>query len=154
MGSHVGLAFYTIGQRSGVGIGGREDSKGDPWYVAAKVIERNELLVVQGRDHPLLWSSQLEAGSACWINGSPAALTTGAPVRLEARIRHRHALAPCAVTAMPGERLHVAFDQPQWAVTPGQYVVFYSDGECLGGAMIEHAVPGAVPEPEAEAIIA
>jgi tRNA-specific 2-thiouridylase len=140
IGQHDGLAFYTIGQRSGIGIGGRAGSGGEAWYVAAKDPDRNALVVVQGRDHPRLWSDAIEAGAPRWINGPPPELASGVAVRLEARIRHRHALAGCAVTRLPDESLRVSFDERQWAVAPGQYVVFYDGPECLGGAVIERPI--------------
>jgi tRNA-specific 2-thiouridylase len=134
---HEGLAFYTLGQRSGIRIGGRADSAGSPWYVAGKDPQRNALLVVQGRTHPLLWCDRLEARSTHWIGPPPEGLCAGGAGGLHARIRHRHDPARCSVRASPGGGLAVEFDEPQWAITPGQYVVFYDGDECLGGAVIE-----------------
>ena len=138
LGRHEGLMFYTLGQRSGIGIGGRSDGDGGPWHVVAKDPLRNALIVVQGRTHPLLWSSALVTGTAHWISGKPAALRTGTEMACEARIRHRHTPAPCVVTTSDDGNLQVRFDEPQWAVSPGQYVVFYDGEECLGGAVIEY----------------
>ena len=133
IGEHQGLAFYTIGQRQGLGIGGRAGALNAPWFVADKKINSNELLVVQGGDHPALFSSSLRADSSHWIGGEPPTL----PLRCNARIRHRQALQACWVSAANESTLQVQFDQPQRAVTPGQHIVFYRDDECLGGAVID-----------------
>jgi tRNA-specific 2-thiouridylase len=154
LGRHEGLAFYTIGQRSGIGIGGRAGSGGDAWYVAAKDPERNALVVVQGRGHRLLWADSLEADAPRWINGPPGALASGAAMPLHARIRHRHAMAGCTLMALPDGRLCVTFDEPQWAVTPGQYVVFYDGPECIGGAVIERAIRYNPAPPGPERLVA
>ena len=142
IGVHRGLAFYTIGQRQGLGIGGRAGAAQLPWYVADKRMSDNALLVVQGGDHPALFAPALIAGSAHWIAGTPPVL----PLRCAARIRHRQPLQWCTVSHNQcnehGNRrlLHVHFEQPQRAVAPGQSVVFYDDDECLGGAVIERAL--------------
>jgi tRNA-specific 2-thiouridylase len=133
VGQHDGLMFYTVGQRSGLGIGG----PGEPWYVVAKDTARNTLLVAQGRKHPWLWSVALHAGPARWIHDAPETLQAGGVFHCEARIRHRQHPAPCAVRLTSSGMLYAQFDQPQWAVTPGQYAVFYHGEECLGGAIIE-----------------
>jgi tRNA-specific 2-thiouridylase len=133
MGRHNGLMFYTLGQRSGIGIGGQRDSTDEPWYVAGKDMGRNRLLVVQGHDHPALQSAELDAGRLHWIAGTAPAL----PLRCAAKTRYRQADQPCAVTGVTDGRAHVEFDVPQRAVTPGQYAVFYQGDECLGGGVIE-----------------
>jgi tRNA-specific 2-thiouridylase len=133
IGMHDGLMFYTIGQRQGLGIGGRKDSAGDPWYVAGKDLASNVLRVVQGVDHPALFSRTLQAGRLHWIAGSaPAERFT-----LTARIRHRHRDQPCAVELTGADCCIVRFEQAQRAVTPGQSVVFYDGETCLGGGIIE-----------------
>lgn len=132
LGTHSGLAYYTIGQRHGLGIGG----PGAPWYVAGKDMTRNTLVVAQGHDHPALWSPGLIAGPPHWI-GPPPVL----PLACSARIRHRQRPAPCRVLAR-GQGLQVAFEAPQWAVAPGQVVAFYQDDRCLGSAVIEAALAG------------
>ncbi len=139
LGTHEGLMFYTVGQRSGIGIGGRADAAGEPWYVAAKDPRRGALIVVQGREHPLLWARALTTEPVRWVGGTPAKLRSAEGLRCEARIRHRHPPAPCGVSASREECLEVLFDSPQWAITPGQYVVFYDGEECLGGAVIDRA---------------
>jgi tRNA-specific 2-thiouridylase len=128
VGTHIGLAFYTIGQRKGIGIGG----PGEPWYVAEKRMETNELVIVQGHDHPLLMQRSLEALEASWIAGAPPA----APSAHTAKTRYRQADAPCTLSRVADSQIRVDFDAPQWAVTPGQSVVLYDAEVCLGGAII------------------
>jgi tRNA-specific 2-thiouridylase len=136
VGTHQGLAFHTIGQRQGLGIGGRANTSGEPWYVAGKDLARNVLVVVQGRAHPALQARRLRSEPAHWIAGHAPAL----PLHCHARIRHRQPLQACRVTALADGALQVCFEHPQWAVTPGQSVVFYRDLVCLGGARIDAAV--------------
>ncbi len=127
VGRHIGLAFYTIGQRKGIGLGGA----GEAWYVADKDMAANTLIVVQGHNHPLLMKSSLRAQDASWIAGPPAPGTTHS-----ARTRYRQADSACIVTRSADEEIAVEFAQPQWAVTPGQSVVLYEGAACLGGAVI------------------
>ena len=128
IGRHIGLAFYTIGQRKGIGLGGA----GEAWYVADKDMAANTLIVVQGHNHPLLMKSSLSAQDASWIAGdAPAAGATHS-----ARTRYRQADSACIVTRSEDEEIAVEFAQPQWAVTPGQSVVLYEGAACLGGAVI------------------
>jgi tRNA-uridine 2-sulfurtransferase len=134
LGEHVGLSFYTLGQRRGIGVGGVHDGCGLPWFVARKDLAANTLWVVQGHDHPWLLSDCVVAGSAAWV---------GAPPRpgqvLTARTRYRQADARCTVQACNDRDLALRFDQPQRAVTPGQSVVLYDGEICLGGAIIEQS---------------
>jgi len=132
IGQHSGLMFHTLGQRQGLGIGGQKDRPEDPWYVADKDLERNVLVVVQGNDHPLLFSNGLYCSPADWVSGQMPAL----PMTCSAKVRYRQPDQACTVTLDNG-RLQVVFDKPQRAVTPGQSVVFYQDDVCLGGAVIE-----------------
>jgi len=128
VGEHIGLAFYTIGQRKGIGLGGA----GEAWYVADKRVATNELVVVQGHDHPLLMKKSLSAADAAWVAGEPPA----APSAHTAKTRYRQADAECTLTrALDGE-IRVDFSRPQWAVTPGQSVVLYDGEVCLGGGVI------------------
>jgi tRNA-specific 2-thiouridylase len=136
IGRHDGLMFYTPGQRSGIGIGGRAGGSGDAWYVASKDVARNALIVVQGRHHPLLWSQEVRTGTPRWI-GASSRLSGRVPMRCQARIRHRQPPAACHVWPRPDGGLLVRFEQPQWAPAVGQYAVFYAGEECLGGAIIE-----------------
>jgi tRNA-specific 2-thiouridylase len=133
LGEHRGLAFYTVGQRQGLGIGGRGGGSGEPWYVAGKDTASNTLLVAQGRRHPALYAAALRTEPPHWIAGESPRL----PLACHARLRHRQALQPCSVEAAASAGLRVRFDQPQWAVTPGQSVVLYAGDACLGGAVIE-----------------
>mgnify|MGYP002525089096 FL=1 len=128
---HEGLAFYTIGQRKGLEIGGGFSASGEPWFVADKRIESNELVVVQG-DHPLLYHKTLTTSNIHWI-GNPPTL----PLECSAKIRYRQLSQACAIEASENNQLKVIFNQPQRAITPGQSVVFYDDDICLGGAIIE-----------------
>ncbi|NND37390.1 MAG: tRNA 2-thiouridine(34) synthase MnmA [Gammaproteobacteria bacterium] len=144
VGRHHGLAYYTLGQRQGLGIGGLADGSDEPWFVAAKEQRRNVLVVVQGRDHPLLWSTGLIANNAHWINGQPAELAVGSKLRCCVKTRYRQADIDCTVGAS-ADGIEVRFDEPQWAVTPGQYAVFYRGDECLGGGPIARALPADEP---------
>ncbi len=133
IGEHVGLAFYTIGQRKGIGIGGTRDGSGEPWFVARKDMARNTLWIVPGHDHPWLLSSELVAADASWVAAAPPALGT----RLTAKTRYRQADAPCVVSSVDGECFTLTFDSPQWAVTPGQSAVLYEAEVSLGGGVID-----------------
>jgi tRNA-specific 2-thiouridylase len=128
VGEHIGLAFYTIGQRKGIGLGGA----GEPWYVADKRIPTNELVVVQGHDHPLLMKKTLSAADTAWVSGkAPAAASVHT-----AKTRYRQADAPCTLAKVLDSEIRVDFSTPQWAVTPGQSVVLYDGEICLGGGVI------------------
>jgi tRNA-specific 2-thiouridylase len=134
VGEHIGLAFYTIGQRKGIGVGGQRGASEEAWYVAAKDMARNELIVVQGHDHPLLLRNRLEAGDLSWIAGSGPASDDAQ--ELGAKTRYRQTDASCSVVSLSAERLDLAFEAPQWAVTPGQSAVLYRGEVCLGGGVI------------------
>jgi len=133
VGRHIGLAFYTIGQRQGLGIGGAKETGGQPWFVCGKDVENNRLFVVQGHDHPALLAPRLSALDSHWIDGT--APQTDRP--FAAKTRYRQADASCRLTGVSGYACEISFDQPQWAVTPGQSVVIYDGEICLGGAIIE-----------------
>jgi len=139
VGRHEGLVYYTLGQRQGLGIGGLSDGSNEPWFVADKDHSRNELIVVQGRKHPLLWSDGLMTSAQRWINTAPTELTAGLPFRCAVKTRYRQQDIPCTVNQRADGQLHVVFDTPQWAVTPGQYAVFYAGDECLGGGPVDSA---------------
>ena len=132
VGEHMGLVFYTIGQRQGLGIGGRRDAAGSPWYVAAKDLASNTLTVVQGHDHPLLMRERLVAQDASWVGGEPPE----ADGALAAKTRYRQADAGCALRGEGREAFELSFSTPQWAVTPGQSAVVYRGDVCLGGGII------------------
>ncbi|WP_439134578.1 tRNA 2-thiouridine(34) synthase MnmA [Pseudomaricurvus sp.] len=135
IGKHSGLMYHTIGQRQGLGIGGLKNASDAPWYVAGKNLETNQLIAVQGADHPLLLSPGLDAGQTHWINGEPATQT----FRCMAKTRYRQPDQACEVTLKDNGQLTVIFDDAQRAITPGQSVVFYQNDICLGGAVIERA---------------
>jgi tRNA-specific 2-thiouridylase len=131
VGEHEGLMYYTLGQRQGLGIGGRRDAAAEPWYVAAKDRARNALVAVQGRDHPLLQQRRLRAEDASWIAGVPPAAGEAA-----AKTRYRQADAACVLTLDGARAFELEFATPQWAVTPGQSAVLYRGDVCLGGGVI------------------
>jgi tRNA-uridine 2-sulfurtransferase len=151
VGHHHGLMYYTLGQRQGLGIGGRRDTGGEPWYVVDKDISRNALIVDQG-DSPLLLSDELTASAPAWIGHEPENLHVG--LRCNAKIRYRQSDQGCTVRRALDERLMVRFDKPQRAAAPGQFIVFYQDDRCLGGAVIEVAARHGTAAPSvAEAAI-
>ena len=128
IGQHDGLMYYTLGQRHGLNIGG----PGEAWYVAGKDLARNELLVVQGHDHPAMLSTRVTANTLDWVSGTP--LPAGKMVT--AKTRYRQQDQACEVTRIDNDEIEVTFLQPQRAVTPGQALVFYDGRRCLGGGTI------------------
>ncbi len=133
VGEHQGLMYYTIGQRQGIGIGGKKNGDGAPWFVAGKRMQENALVVVQGHDHALLLKSQLVAADVSWIAGTSP--TTGK--HFAAKTRYRQADAPCIFSHDAGQiGFSLSFDAPQWAITPGQSAVLYDGEICLGGGVI------------------
>jgi len=133
MGPHMGLSFYTYGQRQGLGIGGGKEGSGEPWFVAGKDMANNRLTVVQGHDHPALLKPELDALEMHWISGT-APDTTRA---YAAKTRYRQQDAGCRITLTGAGSARFSFDEAQWAVTPGQSVVAYDGAVCLGGGIIE-----------------
>jgi tRNA-uridine 2-sulfurtransferase len=136
LGTHSGLMYHTLGQRQGLGIGGVSGTAEAPWYVAKKDMERNVLIVVQGNEHPLLYSSSLLTGRIDWINKQHPAL----PLSCTAKIRYRQPDQQCHVHQLANGQHRVDFIHPQRAITPGQHVVFYHEEICLGGAVIESSI--------------
>lgn len=133
MGRHQGLMYHTLGQRKGLGIGGIKGAEdGVPWFVAGKNLARNELIVVQGHEHPLLLSRTLQAADLSWIAAPPEAGR-----RYTAKTRYRQQDAECQVRALSEQSMTLTFEQAQWAVTPGQSVVLYDGDVCLGGGVIQ-----------------
>jgi tRNA-specific 2-thiouridylase len=128
IGEHDGAAYYTIGQRKGLGIGG----PGEAWFVAGKDMGRNAVILVQGEEHPALYAQELIATEPSWAipNGWMG----------KAKIRYRQQEQACTVTSLPGGELHVCFTQPQRAITPRQAIVFYEEDKCVGGALIARAL--------------
>jgi tRNA-specific 2-thiouridylase len=133
LGRHHGLMFYTIGQRQGLGIGGSRGGDGDPWYVRSKDMTRNRLVVVQGHDHPSLFTDRVTAVDLSWISGTAPHCNWV----YTAKTRYRQKDAPCAIVSAGEGRCVLEFAEPQWAVTPGQSVVVYESQVCLGGGIIE-----------------
>ena len=136
VGEHIGLSFYTLGQRKGIGIGGikshqNADGSSDAWYVARKDIANNTLYVVQGHDHPWLLSPTLAADQASWIAGVAPDLDN-----LKAKTRYRQADVPAHFAADGNAQFNLHFTDAQWAVTPGQSAVLYQGEVCLGGGII------------------
>lgn len=134
LGRHRGLMYYTLGQRQGLGVGGRKGAGAEPWYVADKDLERNVLIVVQGQNHPRLLSRGLETGPVHW-------LVSGDLPRLpiQAQIRHRQPPVAIELDCRADGTATVTFRDPQRAVAPGQYIVFYAGEHCLGGAAIHRS---------------
>lgn len=136
VGEHSGLMYYTLGQRQGLGIGGRQDGSDDAWYVAGKDLDRNTLIAVQG-DSPLLYSTAATVTAPTWI-GPPPDLT--GELDCTVKVRYRQNDQRCRV-ATRGATLQVSFADPQRAVAPGQFAVFYAGERCLGGGVIASTVP-------------
>ena len=131
VGRHDGLMYYTLGQRRGLGIGGRGD--GRSWFVIGKDLAGNRLLVAQGEDHPMLYSSLCRAEEVTWVGEAPA--PEGTPFRCTAKYRYRQGDQPVEVT-WEGNTLRVRSLVPQRAVTPGQSLVLYEGERCLGGGIV------------------
>jgi tRNA-uridine 2-sulfurtransferase len=132
VGQHMGLMFYTIGQRQGLGIGGHRNGDGEPWYVAGKDLPNNRLLVVQGHEHPALLRDRLTANHLNWIGKVPPHCHWV----YGAKTRYRQKDAPCTIARFEEASCEVKFATPQWAVTPGQSAVLYESKVCLGGGII------------------
>jgi tRNA-uridine 2-sulfurtransferase len=129
IGQHDGIAFYTIGQRKGLRIGG----PGDAWFVVGKDSARNVVIVEQGEDHPSLYKSELIATELSWVMGAPP---SSLPYACSAKIRYRQPEQPCLIDRIKDGQAYVRFLKPQRAVTPRQSIVFYEGDICLGGGMI------------------
>ena len=136
LGTHQGLAFYTLGQREGLGIGGRAGRAALPWFVARKDAARNVLVVVQGHDHALLFSSALTTGRMHWLSAPRSE-----PFACTVKVRYRQADQPATLEPRADGAARIRFEKPQRAVTPGQYAVIYEGERCLGGAVIEGIEP-------------
>lgn len=156
VGQHQGLMYHTLGQRKGLGIGGRKSESsrlsqktaqkaGQPWFAAQKDLQKNQLIVVQGKDHPLLYTNRLTASKLHWVSGK----ASEPPFQCMAKTRYRQLDQPCTITSIDTSHVKstnnntenqthcvVEFEAPQFAVTPGQSVVFYQDEICLGGGVI------------------
>lgn len=137
LGRHQGLMYHTLGQRKGLGVGGIKAFDESPWYVVAKDIDRNLLVVAQGREHPALMSTGLLARQLHWIDNAPLQKALHCAVKT----RYRQTDIPCEVTPIDNDSVSVRFAHPVAAVTPGQSAVFYLDEVCLGGGVIEKCLP-------------
>jgi tRNA-specific 2-thiouridylase len=131
IGEHQGVMYYTLGQRNGLGIGGRHGASGEAWYVVGKDVAANVLYVAQGGENRWLYSQRLQSEAPSWVDGAAPA----AHYRCSARTRNRQSDQACTVDVRESG-LEIHFDEPQRAVTPGQSVVLYDDQVCLGGAVI------------------
>jgi tRNA-uridine 2-sulfurtransferase len=132
IGRHQGLMYHTIGQRKGLGIGGLKEGGESPWYVLGKDMARNQLIVGQGHDHPKLFQPALIARQLSWIGNPPENNQS-----LFAKTRYRQGDQACRIQVIDENQLHLQFDTPQRAITPGQSVVLYEGNVCLGGGIIE-----------------
>lgn len=128
VGQHMGAAYYTLGQRKGLGIGGA----GEAWFVVGKDMERNVVVVVQGANHSALYTSSCVATDLSWVSGSPPT----APYACFSKVRYRQEDHPCFIEKIEEGRAYVSFPTPERAVTPGQSIVFYDGPVCLGGGVI------------------
>jgi len=145
IGQHQGLMYHTLGQRQGLGIGGVKHGLDAPWYVVAKDMDRNVLIVAQGNDHPAMLSDGMICEDIHWVSDKPSL-----PDRLQVKCRYRQADQACIVRiaeaadgGVNDDQLEVVFDQPQRAVTPGQWACFYDHDVCLGGGIIKETYRGA-----------
>ncbi|MGE3534317.1 MAG: tRNA 2-thiouridine(34) synthase MnmA [Parachlamydiales bacterium] len=132
IGQHDGIAYYTIGQRKGLAIGG----PGDAWFVVGKDVERNVVLIEQGTDHPALYAEELVATEASWVFGAPPQL----PFACTAKVRYRQPDQACVIERIEEGKVYVRFLKPQRAITPRQAIVFYDGPICLGGATIQSTI--------------
>lgn len=133
IGRHDGVAYYTPGQRKGMGIGG----PGEPWFVVGKDVSRNVVYLAQGSRHPALYCDELTATEICWVSGNPPKF----PYACKSKVRYRQPDQDCLITKIEGDTIHVTFNVPQRAVTPRQSIVFYDGNVCLGGAIIKAPGP-------------
>lgn len=129
VGEHNGIAFFTLGQRKGLGLGG----EGEPWFVVGKNLQRNELVVVRGEEHPALYAKRLIAKEINWLIEAPQA---GDQISCTAKTRYRQTDQACIASVDASGQVTVQFNEPQRAMTPGQYVVFYQGDACIGGGVI------------------
>jgi len=132
IGQHDGLMFYTLGQRQGLNIGGLKHAAQAPWYVVAKNLVQNTLIVTQGPEHPSLYAKTLRANQIHWISGQVPAL----PLTAYAKTRYRQVEQACIIKQIDLDQYQIDFTTAQRAMTPGQSIVFYQQEVCLGGGII------------------
>lgn len=142
VGEHVGLSFYTLGQRKGIGVGGSREGTGEPWFVARKDLATNTLWIVQGHEHPWLNTHTLKAVRTSWVSGH--APEPGTPVTV--KTRYRAPDGACEVASVDVESIDLSFPVPQWAATPGQSAVLYQGEVCLGGGFIDTIDNADIPQ--------
>jgi len=138
IGEHAGLMYYTIGQRQGLHIGGLKNYPEEPWFVAGKDLENNQLIAVQGKQNDLLYTQWLTSSDIFWINDAPSVISKGLALECTAKVRYRQDDQKCTLIKQPDGTYKAIFEQPQRAITAGQSVVFYLDDICLGGGVIEN----------------
>ncbi len=139
VGQHDGLMFYTLGQRQGLNIGGVKQYDEAPWYVVDKIVSSNTLVIAQGNDHPMLYAQGLICHNIHWLKNTDESFEL--PLTCFAKTRYRQADKACIISPIDAQNRHyIMFSEPQRAVTPGQYVVFYTQNRCLGGAVIEQII--------------
>jgi len=136
IGTHSGLMYHTLGQRKGIGIGGLSNASDEPWYVVAKDLDRNVLIVGQGHDHPMLLSDALVCSQLHWVE--PEKITD--EFSCTAKSRYRQEDFKCQVSKIDKDSWQVTFEDKQRAITPGQSVVFYQGENCLGGGIIDQMI--------------
>lgn len=137
IGQHDGVMFYTIGQRQGLRIGGTQEGSDEPWYVVEKNAKTNVLVVAQGSQHPMLYTKGLVCSQIHWlIDLKPEQL----PLTCHAKTRYRQVDEACIISPADNNQHYVLFSNPQRAITPGQYIVFYDRNQCIGGAVIEQVI--------------
>jgi tRNA-uridine 2-sulfurtransferase len=137
LGRHDGLMFYTYGQRQGLNIGGTKNSANLPWYVVDKDLPNNRLIVAQGTNHPMLYSQGLICGPIHWLIPNPE---HELPKTCYAKTRYRQEDQACMISPIQNQQHYIIFSNPQRAITPGQYIVFYEQNQCLGGAVIQEMI--------------
>ena len=130
IGQHDGLMYHTLGQRQGLKIGGLKGGNEQPWYVAAKDLQSNRLIVAQGNDSPALFCSAMELEDISWLGAAP-----DLPAEVCVKTRYRQADQWCKLRR-EATGYSVDFKAPQRAVTPGQWACFYNGDICLGGGII------------------
>ena len=133
IGHHHGLSYYTIGQRQGLQIGGCANKAALPWYVVAKDLARNVLIVAQGNQHPALFTHTTTVAQIHWIHTEPSTF----PFTCQAKTRYRQAMQACSLMRVPNQYYRISFAVAQRALTPGQFIVFYQGEQCLGGGVIQ-----------------
>ena len=132
IGEHHGAAYYTLGQRKGLGIGGLKNASEDPWFVVRKNVDKNQIFVAQGADNPALLGERLYTTEVSWISGEAPEF----PLDCNAKIRYRQTDQSCTISESMNNELKVTFRDEQRSITPGQSIVFYNGNLCLGGGVI------------------